>query len=1224
MNPTETQYKLEAQAQVPLYKHSATGVIIWRRAIELASSRYRSDEGTLLFHYTTKGNFMAICCAAYLTPELWSALKDIDGCVHGLSEEPDQLDTKEIEAKASDGNGASMSVRPVASGIPPRSCIVAKLKYPRQQKQQTRECISCKRKSAASIGEMSRIVCPEEAACLKLAASKSEQRLLRILEARKAALGAEHPETLIASNDLAALIAALLAALGQTCEAEKLYRTSAKGLEAQLGPKNLDTLYCQSKLAQVLKTRGYAQEAEQLLRKVVRGMKEKLGAQHPDTLCNCAALASVMEVLGRAQEAEPVQNKALEGFKARLGESHPDTIESAMGLASIYSARGKHEMAEPLLQQVLEWRDARQDRSSIHLKLGHLHPDTLTTLERSAETAMVLGRLKQAEQYHLKIIQLRQSSLGYDHLETLQAMSNLAYMYKMLGQLDKAEPLYRRVLASHENHLGPSHNVTAASMANLAGLLKEKGRLEESEVLYRRALERLHHDTLQTVNDLASLLRLKGAYDEAQLLYERALAGRKALLSSFIERPGQELYRHVVAGRERRLGKEHPDTLRSISNLACLLEFKGDTQTAHTMQNSAYKGLQKRLGEDHAETLTCMNNLASLLITLQQFGEAERLCRRTLKKREEIFGTDHRDTLTSVNNLAYLLKAKKMFADAEYYYRRALDGFTRVLGPDHQDTLHTVYSLATLLEAMGRFSEAEPMTRQALEGFRSKLGADHPDTLRSVLHFAAMLQAKKRFQEAEDLCQEVHDRFQQEFGLDHPDTMTAEEYLANTLEEEGRMDEAMKLRRNVMESRERVFGPLHWDTLWSLDRLSHLLLATGHIAEAEVKQRQAVERRRQKLGTDHVETLRSSRILAEYLKLQDSNQKLEEAHQLLQKTKKDDQQLLGVDHSETIKCMQTLADVLASMGELTKAEEEYREVLELLSKTEVRTAQLRMAHRFMNVLAALANGTTALYQSNILRERQRGRCPPLAPSAGSHLTDFMPAAEAARAKEILARVDEDENKDGATCASAFHTRLVDTCSSRFRTEVFQVRYQQVDGQVRHLIGLRDFTDQQSLARKATDEICEPEVPKPAETAHSPDEERKHDFEDLLTLLEVDLDCMQVSSASSSLAWMAGKDLGEVFSSDSAELFQRARPEVLLLETQRTLKNKTLHFGNLKLRCGDSYHTIAGAMEPMRSTSRLRMALCFQMPASLGFAIKARGTPSSGSSADSCRLNDLSL
>ena len=33
----------------------------------------------LRFHYTTKGNFNAVCSSAYLTPELWSALKDADG-----------------------------------------------------------------------------------------------------------------------------------------------------------------------------------------------------------------------------------------------------------------------------------------------------------------------------------------------------------------------------------------------------------------------------------------------------------------------------------------------------------------------------------------------------------------------------------------------------------------------------------------------------------------------------------------------------------------------------------------------------------------------------------------------------------------------------------------------------------------------------------------------------------------------------------------------------------------------------------------------------------------------------------------------------------------------------------------------------------------------------------------------------------------------------------------
>ncbi|CAL1137060.1 unnamed protein product [Cladocopium goreaui] len=618
-------------------------MLIWRRAIELASSRYRSDEATLLFHYTTKGNFNAVCSSAYLTPELWSALKDADGSVRGLSEEPDQLEAKVMEAQESNKTSNSEEVRATSSGLPSdRSKFCLAIKVPKEMVQKVLT------NPNDSPHQIWKIVCPEEAAwlgeyrgvrdryarerCMKLAASKSEQRLLRILEderqfcnveighlpvldfapleARKAALGTEHPETLIASNELAALIVAQ----GRFADAEPLYRSTLLCLQARLGPEDPDTLrtacnlaallaalghtteaeslgsctdgvpralkptwgpniwtpcttadvewYCQSKLAQVLKTRGYAQEAEQLLQRVVRGtrgphrgMKEKLGAQHPDTLCNCAALASVMEVLGRAQEAEPVQIKALEGFKAKLGETHPDTVESAMGLASIYSARGKHEMAEPLLQQVLEWRER---------KLGHLHPDTLTTLERSAETSMVLGRLKQAEQYHLKIIQLRQSSLGPDHLETLQAMSNLAYMYKMLGQLDKAEPLYRRVLTSHETHLGPSHNVTAASMANLAGLLKEKGRHGEAEVLYRRALE-----------------------------------SREA-------RHGRRL---GEAGCAPKAGLHH-DTLQSVNDLAGLLRLKGQFDEALH-------------GEDHVEiyrataatdqTIRVKNNHALLL-----------------------------------------------------------------------------------------------------------------------------------------------------------------------------------------------------------------------------------------------------------------------------------------------------------------------------------------------------------------------------------------------------------------------------------------------------------------------------------------------------------------------------------------------------------------------------------------------------------------------------------
>lgn len=76
---------------------------------------------------------------------------------------------------------------------------------------------------------------------------------------------------------------------------------------------------------------------------------------------------------------------------------------------------------------------------------------------------------------------------------------------------------------------------------------------------------------------------------------------------------------------------------------------------------------------------------------------------------------------------------------------------------------------------------------------------------------------------------------------------------------------------------------------------------------------------------------------------------------------------------------------------------------------------------------------------------------------GRKLTDFIAPGEARRVEELLLTPRD----DGA--AYAFHTHLVDSCSSKFRTEVFQVKYAMMDGQECHLLGLRDFTDIKSLA-----------------------------------------------------------------------------------------------------------------------------------------------------------------
>eukprot|EP00438_Fugacium_kawagutii_P007960 Skav221205 [mRNA] locus=scaffold2467:67351:68835:- [translate_table: standard] len=83
---------------------------------------------------------------------------------------------------------------------------------------------------------------------------------------------------------------------------------------------------------------------------------------------------------------------------------------------------------------------------------------------------------------------------------------------------------------------------------------------------------------------------------------------------------------------------------------------------------------------------------------------------------------------------------------------------------------------------------------------------------------------------------------------------------------------------------------------------------------------------------------------------------------------------------------------------------------------------------------------------------------------GRLLTDFIAPGDAERAKELLLMAQPQS-------AHAFHTHLVDTYSSKFRTEVFQVKYTTMDGRECHLLGLRDFTDLKSLAgANATDAI----------------------------------------------------------------------------------------------------------------------------------------------------------
>lgn len=55
------------------------------------------------------------------------------------------------------------------------------------------------------------------------------------------------------------------------------------------------------------------------------------------------------------------------------------------------------------------------------------------------------------------------------------------------------------------------------------------------------------------------------------------------------------------------LGKEHPLTLTSVSNLAGVLQYQGKYEAAEAMNRRALEGREKVLGKEHPDTLSSVN-----------------------------------------------------------------------------------------------------------------------------------------------------------------------------------------------------------------------------------------------------------------------------------------------------------------------------------------------------------------------------------------------------------------------------------------------------------------------------------------------------------------------------------------------------------------------------------------------------------------------------------------
>jgi serine/threonine protein kinase/tetratricopeptide (TPR) repeat protein len=293
--------------------------------------------------------------------------------------------------------------------------------------------------------------------------------------------------------------------------------------------------------------------------------------------------------------------------------------------------------------------------------------------------------------------------------------------------------------------------------------------------------------------------------------------------------------------------------------------YLGEAQRAAEQNEAARSIYLRQLGPGHPDTLRSMHNLARSYLDLARYADALKLCEETLAVQQVKLGRDHPDTLRTMSMLANCDAALCRRRDALRLREETLALRQARLGPDHPDTLQSRASLASSYNVLGRHAEALKLCEETLALQKARLGPDHPDTLRSMNGLAATHAHMGRHADAVKLYQETLALQQAELGRDHPDTFQTMYNLAISYAALGRHADALKLREETLVLHKTRLGPDHPRTLMSMNNVASSYAALGRYGDAVKLYKETLELQKARLGPDHRDTLLSMWGLAHNL-----------------------------------------------------------------------------------------------------------------------------------------------------------------------------------------------------------------------------------------------------------------------------------------------------------------------------------------------------------------------
>jgi tetratricopeptide (TPR) repeat protein len=256
----------------------------------------------------------------------------------------------------------------------------------------------------------------------------------RAIDARKAALGDDHPQVVFA---LANLGLSLAEGSDLAAAADHL-RTAFSAAEAGLGPKHPHVALVAVNLGYVHRKLGRQRDADVFLQRALTLQTELLGESSPDLQFALTNLGDLAVDMRRCDQAAVHYRRALELVEASRGADDPGAIHARLGLGDALACAGDLTAARPLIRRAVDQAETLWSGTP---RVAHFL-DVLGAMHLRA------GEFPAALAAHARALELRKSHLTAEAPELAASHELLAEVYRRMRRLDQAaaELLHAQVI----------------------------------------------------------------------------------------------------------------------------------------------------------------------------------------------------------------------------------------------------------------------------------------------------------------------------------------------------------------------------------------------------------------------------------------------------------------------------------------------------------------------------------------------------------------------------------------------------------------------------------------------------------------------------------------------------------------------------------------------------------------------------------------------------------